>query len=99
MCWIENNRFTKEPTEPYSLFQIQYQGREYNCENQNCSGFSVEQASPTLVKRAVKIIEDHAHEKSDKPFFLYYASPIPHQPWVPMKKFRGKSGLGDYGDF
>ena len=51
------------------------------------------------MKRAVKIIKDHAQEKSDKSFFLYYASPIPHQPWVPMKKFRGESGLGDHGDF
>ncbi|NDH17318.1 MAG: arylsulfatase, partial [Opitutae bacterium] len=99
MCWIENNRFTKEPTEPLTFPKFNNKGESSTVKTKTAPGFSVEQASPTLVKRAVKIIKDHAQEKSDKSFFLYYASPIPHQPWVPMKKFRGKSGLGDYGDF
>ena len=99
MCWIENNRFTSEPTEHLTFPKFNIKGESITVKTKTAPGFSVEQASPTLVKRAVKIIKDHAQEKSDKSFFLYYASPIPHQPWVPMKKFRGKSGLGDYGDF
>ncbi|MGA0904219.1 MAG: sulfatase family protein, partial [Opitutales bacterium] len=99
MCWIENNRFTKEPTEPLTFPKFNNKGESSTVKTKTAPGFSVEQASPTLVKRAVKIIKDHAQEKSDKPFFLYYASPIPHQPWVPMKEFAGKSGLGPYGDF
>jgi arylsulfatase A len=99
MCWIENNRFTKEPTEPLTFPKFNIKGESSTVKTKTAPGFSVEQASPTLVKRAVKIIKDHAQEKSDKPFFLYYASPIPHQPWVPMKEFAGKSGLGPYGDF
>jgi len=99
MCWIENNRFTREPTEPFTFPKFNIKGESSTVKTKTAPGFSVEQASPTLVKRAVKIIEDHVQEKSDKPFFLYYASPIPHQPWVPMKEFAGKSGLGPYGDF
>jgi len=99
MCWIENNRFTSEPTEPLSYPKFNIKGESITVKTRTAPGFSVEQASPTLVKRAVKIIKDHAQKKSDKPFFLYYASPIPHQPWVPMKEFAGKSGLGPYGDF
>ena len=99
MCWIENNRFTSEPTEDLTFPKFNIKGESITVKTKTAPGFSVEQASPTLVKRAVKIIKDHAQEKSDKPFFLYYASPIPHQPWVPMKEFAGKSGLGPYGDF
>ena len=99
MCWIENNRFTSEPTEHLTFPKFNIKGESITVKTKTAPGFSVEQASPTLVKRAVKIINDHAQKKSDKPFFLYYASPIPHQPWVPMKEFAGKSGLGPYGDF
>ena len=33
-----------------------------------------------------------------KPFFLYFAMTAPHKPVSPAKRFRGKSGLGPYGD-
>ena len=99
MTWIENNRFTGEPTEPFTYPKFNIKGESMTVKTKTAPGFSVEQASPTLVKRAVKIINDHANKKSERPFFLYYASPIPHQPWAPMKKFVGKSGLGAYGDF
>ena len=99
MCWIENNRFTRAPTEPITYPKFNIKGESMTVKTKSALGFSVEKTSPTLVKRAVKIIEDHAQEKPGKPFFLYYASPIPHQPWEPMKKFAGKSGLGPYGDF
>ena len=34
----------------------------------------------------------------DRPFFLYYASPLPHTPWLPGDRFRGTSSRGTYGD-
>lgn len=37
-------------------------------------------------------------ENKDRPFFLYYASPLPHDPWVPGKRFKGTSKHGKYGD-
>jgi arylsulfatase A-like enzyme len=55
---------------------------------------------PRLTKRAVEYIGEHAAEaKNGKPFFLYLAWNSPHTPIVPSKEWRGKSGLGDYGDF
>lgn len=41
---------------------------------------------------------DFINENQDKPFFLYYASPLPHDPWIPGKRFKGTSELGKYGD-
>ena len=37
-------------------------------------------------------------ENRDKPFFLYYASPMPHVPWQPGTRFKGTSEHGKYGD-
>jgi len=55
--------------------------------------------SPMFCREAVDIIHTHAASSASNPLFLYYASPIPHRPWVPTGTFKGKSGLGDYGDF
>ena len=40
-----------------------------------------------------------ARSKSGRPFFLYLALTAPHTPTSPSKSFKGKSGLGVYGDF
>lgn len=99
LCFIENDRFTLEPNETLTCPKFNIKGECITKTTKAAAGFSIEQASPVLVKRAVKIIEEYAQKESCKPFFLYYASPIPHQPWVPMKEFEGKSELGPYGDF
>ena len=62
-------------------------------------GFSLSETSPICCRKAVQLIHDYAAQPQQKPLFLYYASPIPHEPWVPTKQFHGKSGLGPYGDF
>ena len=61
---------------------------------------------PRLGKQAVQFIESHAGNAgqatsaaTSKPFFLYLPLTSPHTPIVPSDAWRGKSGLGDYGDF
>lgn len=54
---------------------------------------------PRFTGEAVKVIEDHAARKDDKPLMLYLAYPAPHTPWLPSKEFLGKSRAGMYGDF
>lgn len=49
-----------------------------------------------LVTESIKYISEY---ESEKPFFAYIPLPSPHTPIVPTKKWQGKSGLGDYGDF
>ena len=43
---------------------------------------------------------DYIRSRRDKeqPFFLYVALPAPHTPWLPTKKFRGRTN-NMYGDF
>ncbi len=47
-------------------------------------------------EQVVKYIEN---APTDKPFFVYYPTHIPHKPITPNKRFSGQSGLGAYGDF
>jgi arylsulfatase A-like enzyme len=61
-------------------------------------GFTVEGCLPEVTRHAVVWIDSRAKEKG-KPFFLYLPLPSPHDPHVPNEQFKGKSGLGPYGDY
>jgi arylsulfatase A-like enzyme len=60
-------------------------------------GFEFEKVLPNLTAKAVNLIAERAAEPA--PFFLYFAMPSPHTPWVPTAQFRGRSKAGDYGDY
>lgn len=59
--------------------------------------FVHEEVLPNLVDRACNYIKEKA--KADQPYFLYLPLPTPHTPILPTEEFRGKSGIGEYGDF
>lgn len=59
--------------------------------------FVHEEVLPNLTNRACKYIKEKAQD--NKPYFLYLPLPAPHTPILPSEEFRGKSGLGEYGDF
>jgi arylsulfatase A-like enzyme len=50
--------------------------------------------SPKLLAAGIEFIKAN----QDQPFFLYYASPLPHTKWKPNEKFVGTSQQGTYGD-
>ncbi len=56
------------------------------------------QVLPTLTDKSIAILHERAQHKQ-QPFFLYFAMPSPHTPWVPLPEYRGKSGAGLYGDY
>ncbi len=58
--------------------------------------FKHDEVTARFADEACKVITSH---DSKKPLFLYLALPSPHTPWLPAKKFVGKSGAGMYGDF
>jgi arylsulfatase len=53
-----------------------------------------EQFTTIFTERAVKFIRDNQH----RPWLLYLAQPMPHVPLAVSDKFKGKSGLGLFGD-
>ena len=61
--------------------------------------WSFETALPRLGNRVDRWLEQHIADENAAPFFMYYAIPAPHAPWVPDKRFKGKSGAGQYGDY
>jgi len=60
--------------------------------------WSLEAMIPTFTRHAVERIEQAA-QTPDQPFFLYYPLTSPHSPIVPNDAFKGRSGIGAYGDF
>ncbi|TWU18701.1 sulfatase-like hydrolase/transferase [Allorhodopirellula heiligendammensis] len=50
--------------------------------------------SPKLLDAAIGFIK----ENKERPFFLYYASPLPHTPWIPNELFKETSRRSTYGD-
>lgn len=61
---------------------------------------TLENVLPRFTNEAIKVVERHAaNENKTQPLMLYLAYPAPHTPWLPSKKFEGKSGAGMYGDF
>ena len=91
--YVENDRVTAQPNRKtvnkgkYSWWR----------EGPTGSDFEHEQVLPNVTERACKYIKEKA--KADQPYFLYLALPAPHTPILPTEEFRGKSGLGEYGDF
>lgn len=61
-------------------------------------GFEHQAVLPTLANKAIEQIQLASQSDDNKPFFLYFALPAPHTPWLPSKASQGKSGAGYYGD-
>ncbi|MEM1158501.1 MAG: sulfatase-like hydrolase/transferase [Verrucomicrobiota bacterium] len=59
---------------------------------------SVGKTSGVYSPRLLKAGQDFIRQNKDRPFFLYYASPLPHVKWLPHEQFAGSSEHGAYGD-
>ncbi|MCX8229123.1 MAG: sulfatase-like hydrolase/transferase [Planctomycetota bacterium] len=58
--------------------------------------FKHEEVLPRITEEAVSVIQK---QSKNQPFFLYLPFSAPHTPWLPIEKFRNKTGAGTYGDF
>ncbi|MBT3194552.1 MAG: arylsulfatase [Verrucomicrobia bacterium] len=99
LCFVRDRTVVSLPTEKGIIQKTKADGTKRDVSVMMSPGYRPEDASPSFCREALKIIREQAAAKDAKPLFLYYASPIPHQPWAPSAAFKGKSGVGDYGDF
>jgi len=99
LCYIRGSHVVALPTEKGTVQKYRGEGTLVEVPVRMSPGYRPEEASPTFCREAIEIIREHAASKETQPLFLYYASPLPHQPWVPNAAFKGKSAVGDYGDF
>lgn len=91
--WIENQRFTAPADQ-------QFQGGKfpgYLRGGEIAEGFDHQLALDQITAKAVDYLGQRAAAK--QPFFLYLPLTAPHKPVLPAERFRGKSGIGPYGDF
>ena len=91
--YIRNDRFTALPT-------IQQPSRarpHFMRAGPRAEDFVIDEVLDDLVEEAVAFIERSSRDP--EPFFLYFALTAPHSPTLPHERFRGRTGLGEYGDF
>ena len=87
-AWIEDDRYVEAPSVKKTFVR----------EGIAAPGFEAIDVMPTLTNKAVEYVRSHG-KPGQPPYFLYLAYASPHAPILPTAEWRGKSGLGDYGDF
>jgi arylsulfatase A-like enzyme len=98
--YIENRATVGRPTiaEPGGNYEKDQPMTEYRA-GMRSPGFDLTTVDVTLKDVSVRFLEEHAKARPEQPFFLYHAMSGAHMPILPAKEFRGKSGVGLYGDF
>jgi arylsulfatase A-like enzyme len=91
-AFLENDHILQQPTETLEKRKVRW-----IAPGPMAPGWKFEEILPTVTRRAVETIQARAQTK--QPFFLYFAMPSPHEPVAPSPEFKGKSGLGDIGDY
>lgn len=99
LFYLKDRQAVAKPSEKTSWEKLKIGGGTTTVKGLKSADFELDEASPTFCQKAVELINSHAEANTGQPFFLYYASPVPHSPWVPTQAFKGKSGHGDYADF
>ena len=102
--WIQNRTPLMTPTETigdnFSDGWTRIQGAFWR-KGRVAPEFVHAEVLPTISRRANFYLDTRAQlpQETRKPFFLYLPLPAPHTPWLPSKRFTGKSNASMYGDF
>jgi arylsulfatase A len=96
--YIENDRVQPRPTDAFRpdpqegiILPTRFAGTPA------APDWRLQDILPEITRRAVNHVHDRAEQ--DAPFFLYFSLTSPHEPVVPSKRFRGKSGIAPIADF
>ncbi len=97
-CYLENDVLTELPTGYTAGNKLEsgYTGPFWRAGLMTPS-FDFYNVLPLFTNKAIGFIKKESIHKN--PFFLYFAMPAPHTPWVPTKDYIGKSKAGEYGDY
>jgi len=89
--YVENDRAVEMPDRTIEATS----GYTFYRKGPIAPGFSHDQVLPLCAQKA----EEFIRRNSSHPFFLYFPLTAPHTPILPIDRFKGKSGIGPYGDF
>lgn len=84
--YMENDRFVGEATTV----------KEFGRKGLAQADFEAEETLDIIVEKTVEFID---RQDSSKPFFAYVPFTSPHTPILPTEEWRGRSEVGQYGDF
>lgn len=90
--FVEDDRFHELPT----VQQARQPFPHFVRQGPRSLDFRLDSALDDLTREAVAFIEEAAG--GEAPFFLYFPLTAPHKPTLPHEHFRGRTGLGEYGD-
>jgi len=93
--YVENDHAVAAPTEEI----VATKGYEFYRGGPVARGFKHEEVLPECTRKAVSFIDNQSKSDPEQPLFLYFPLNAPHTPILPTDEFKGKSGLGVYGDF
>lgn len=91
--YVRDDRFTMLPTHQQRAVKFPHFVRK----GPRAEDFVFDRVLDRLKDEAVAFITKAAG--GEKPFFLYLALTAPHKPTQPHERFRGRTALGEYGDF
>ncbi len=96
--WISGDRIVDQPTEKYRHDPGEgfYMPRSFEGAP-IAPGWKFDQILPTITHRAAEHVTERAGK--NKPFLLYFSLTSPHEPIVPSRAFRGRSGIAPIADF
>ncbi len=93
--YLENDRVVEPPTASTEGKK----GYEFYRAGPIAPNFEIEQVLPVFTQKTVDYINNHSKSGKRNPFFIYLPLSAPHTPILPTDDFKGKSGVGPYGDF
>lgn len=91
--YVRNDRFVSLPT----LQQPGVNFPHFVRKGPRSEDFVIDECLDRITEEAMAFIQKGFAE--DQPCFLYLPLTAPHKPTQPKAEFRGKTGLGEYGDF
>ncbi|GAA0353295.1 arylsulfatase [Alkalibacterium iburiense] len=98
--YVENNHFVDDPTILMGLPNV----ARHNPSQQEAwqmgpasPEFDVQKVPEDMQKKVIDLLDDMGER--EEPFFLYYPTHLVHGPLLPTDEFKGRSGIGKYGDF
>jgi arylsulfatase A-like enzyme len=96
--YLENDKLIEQPTgyTKGNKLESGYTGPFWR-EGLMAPSFDFYDVLPFFTRKANDFISKQKNSKD--PFFLYFAMPAPHTPWMPGKNYVGKSKAGEYGDY
>lgn len=95
-CFIDKDRTVGIPATLLPTSDLEKKSRRASNQGPAVEGWRLEGVLPAIRDRAVTFITDAAQSRT--PFLLYLALTTPHTPLAVNEAWRGKSGLGPYGD-